>query len=383
MAMALKGLKVVEMAGLAPAPFCGMILADFGADVTRVDKTGVKFSQDSLARGKKSVAVNLKKPEGVEVVRKMCSRADVLIEPYRQGVMEKLGLGPDKLLRDNPRLIYSRLTGFGQSGPLAKKAGHDINYIAISGVLSKLGRKHENPYPPVNLLADFAGGGLTCALGILLALYERNISGKGQVIDANMVQGSAYVSTFIWSSMHRLPIWSGARGTNWLDGGSAFYGTYKTKDDKYVSVGPLEPQFYKDLLKGLGIDKSEIPQSTEFSVMEDRFAKEFLTKTREEWNEVFKDLDACYAPILEFHEAEEHEHNKEIGTFIKAADGHIEPAPAPRLSRTPGVGEVLDQPDVGQNTREELIKLGYTEIEIDKMIADDILYQFEDVKAKL
>lgn len=382
--MALRGVKVIEMAGLAPAPFCGMILADFGADVTRIDKAGATLIPDTLARGKKSVAVNLKRLEGADVVRKMCQKADVLIEPYRPGVMEKLGLGPDKLLKDNPRLIYSRLTGFGQSGPLAHKAGHDINYIATSGVLSMLGRRHEKPYPPINLVADFAGGGLTCALGILLALYERSVSGKGQVIDANMVQGSAYVSSFLFSTKHLMPvIWPGERGTNWLDGGSAFYGTYKTKDSKYMSVGSLEPQFYKALLKGLGLEKSEMPQSTDFKVMDFKFTEIFLTKTREEWTEIFKDLDACVMPVLEMDEAIEHPHNKDIGTFITASDGHMEPAPAPRLSRTPGVGVVQDQPEIGQHTVEELLKLGYSETDIKNMIENDILLQSDNMKSKL
>lgn len=382
--MALKGVKVIEMAGLAPAPFCGMILADFGADVTRIDRTGSPFNPDTMARGKKSVAINLKRLEGVDVVRKMCQKADVLIEPFRPGVMEKLGLGPDRLFKDNPRLIYSRLTGFGQSGPLANKAGHDINYIATSGILSMLGRQHEKPYPPINLLADFAGGGLTCALGVMLALYERTVSGKGQVIDSNMVQGSAYLSSFLFSTKQLRPvIWPGERGTNWLDGGAAFYGTYKTKDDKYVSLGALEPQFYRDLLKGLGIEKSEMPQSTDFKVMDSKFAEIFLTKTREEWTEVFKDLDACYTPVLEMNEAFEHQHNKEIGTFITAKGGHMEPAPAPRLSRTPGVGVVQDQPEVGQHTFEELLKLRYSETELKQMIKNGILQQSNNGKSKL
>lgn len=384
--MALKGVRVIEMAGLAPAPFCGMILSDFGASVTRIDRASAKgqpvYSLDTLSRGKKSVAVDLKKPEGVGVVQKLCSKADVIIEPFRKGVMEKLGLGPDKLMSENPRLVYARLTGFGQKGPLASKAGHDINYIAISGVLSQLGRKHENPYPPINLLADFAGGGLMCALGIAMALYERSHSGQGQVIDANMVNGSAYLSTFLWTSRD-IPIWQGKRGENNLDGGAAFYGTYKTKDEKYVSIGPLEPQFYAALLKGLGLSKEEMPQYTDAKIMENRFQEIFLTKTRDEWTDVFENLDACYAPILEMEEAQKYDHNIETEVFLTNENGKTEPAPAPKLSRTPGVSTLERRPKVGEHTMSVLLENGISKTDLERLLDNGIVFQNAENGAKL
>ncbi|KAG7164980.1 Alpha-methylacyl-CoA racemase-like [Homarus americanus] len=237
--MALRGVRVVEMAGLAPAPFCGMIMADFGASVIRIDKPNAP-DIDSLGRGKRSIIVDVKKPEGRNIVKKLCSNSDVLIEPFRRGVMEKIGLGPKELKEDNSRLIYARLTGFGQSGPYADMAGHDINFVAISGLLSMLGRKEGPPTPPINLLADFAGGGLMCALGITLALFERSKSDQGQVIDANMVDGAAYTGSWLYSSRD-MPLWCKPRGRNWLDSGAHFYDTYETSDGRYMAVGAVEP----------------------------------------------------------------------------------------------------------------------------------------------
>ena len=230
--MALRGLKVIELAGLAPAPVCGMILSDFGAQVIRVDKMGNGLNYDVTARGKRSIALNVKKPEGVDILRKLCQSADVLIEPFRPGVMERLGLGPGLLTQENPKLIYARLTGFGQTGPYKDMAGHDINYLALSGVLSCLGRKTENPLPPVNLLADFAGGSFTCAMGIMAALLERSSSGQGQVIDSCMVEGAAYVGSWLFAMGPH--VWGKPRGENILDSGTHFYETYKTKDGKYL-----------------------------------------------------------------------------------------------------------------------------------------------------
>ncbi|XP_076742731.1 alpha-methylacyl-CoA racemase isoform X2 [Maylandia zebra] len=246
--MALAGVRVIELAGLAPAPFCGMILADFGAKVIRVDRTKVPTSLDTQARGKRSVAINLKTTEGIALLRKLCIKSDVVLEPYRKGVMEKLDLGPHELLKENPRLIYARLTGYGQSGSYATVAGHDINYTAMSGLLSRLGRSGEKPYAPLNLLADFGGGGLTCALGIVLALLERTKSGKGQIIDASMVEGAAYMGSFLWKS-RSIGLWNRSRGENMLDSGAPFYDTYQTSDGQFMAVGAIEPQFYKQLLK--------------------------------------------------------------------------------------------------------------------------------------
>ncbi|XP_060070690.1 alpha-methylacyl-CoA racemase-like [Ylistrum balloti] len=369
--MALKGIRVVELAGLAPAPFCAMILADFGAKVVRVDRVKSQMGTDRLGRGKRSVAVDLKKKEGVEVVRKMCSKADVVIEPFRTGVMEKLGLGPDTLLSDNPRLVYARLTGFGQQGPWSARAGHDINYISLAGILGQLGRKGERPYPPINLVADFAGGGLTCAFGITMALFERSLSGNGQVIDSNMVEGSAYVGSWLWNS-RAMPIWGKERGDNVLDGGSAFYDTYETKDGKFVGVGALEPQFFNDLVKGLGLS-DEVSQFDDPVEMRQKFKEKFLTKTRDEWDVAFEGLDACYSPVLDYDEAPSHPHNVYNKSFLKDAKGRYSPAPAPRLSRTPGVDQVYPTPRIGEHTSEVLKEIGYSPSDISRFISEGVV----------
>ncbi|XP_064292169.1 alpha-methylacyl-CoA racemase isoform X2 [Plodia interpunctella] len=245
--MALKGIRVIEMMGLAPGPLCGSILADFGAAVTVIQK--IQPSPfDVMSNGKRMISVNLKSSEGISIVKKMCCNSDVFLDTFRPGVLEKIGLGPDILLNENPRLIYARLTGYGQDGYLKDKAGHDINYVAMSGILSLLRSKDRAPSPPLNLLADFAGGGVLCSLGIILALFERTKSGKGQIVDASMTDGLAYISSWIFRS-RKLPIWSGEPGTNALDGGMPFYKTYKTKDNKFMAVGALEPQFYSEFLK--------------------------------------------------------------------------------------------------------------------------------------
>jgi alpha-methylacyl-CoA racemase len=361
---ALSGIKVVEMAGLAPAPYCGMILADFGADVVRVDRVGAG-SMDTLARGKRSLAVNLKDPKGVETVLRLAENADVLLEPFRPGVMERLGLGPEVARKRNPRLVYARLTGYGQSGAYANMAGHDINYIAISGALSVIGRKGEKPLPPINLLGDFAGGGMTCALGITLALLERVQSGKGQVIDAAMVDGAAHLASFLFKFRSN-GMWKDDRGTNMLDTGAHFYDTYQTRDGKYVSVGAIEPQFYAALLEGLGLDAASLPHQmdqAQWPAMRERFTTLFATKTRDEWSAIFDGTDACVAPVLGLGEVAEHAHNKERNLLIGDADGKLEPAPAPRLSRTPGsVRRPI--PKVGEHTDTVLGEYGFAAAEI-------------------
>ncbi|XP_005092197.1 alpha-methylacyl-CoA racemase [Aplysia californica] len=364
--MALKGIKVIELAGLAPVPFCGMVLSDFGARVIRIDRpSGVSI--DRLARGKQSVSVNLKKEKGINVVKRLCQSADVLIEPFRPGVMEKLGLGPEELMKANTKLIYARLTGYGQTGAMALKAGHDINYIAMSGALSRFGRFGERPYPPVNIVGDFAGGGLSCALGILMALYERSVSGKGQMVDSSMVEGSAYIASFIDATNDML--FPKPRGKNWLDGGSAYYDTYQTKDGKYMAVGALEPQFYKDLLKGLGLEGSGTSQSDDQDQQRQLFSKIFATKTSEEWVEVFKDLDACVTPVLTPEEAADHPHNKERGLFIRGTVPELQGAPAPRLSRTGADGTERALPDCGANTVDVLLEHGFSETEINDLVS--------------
>ncbi|KAM4634030.1 alpha-methylacyl-CoA racemase [Polymixia lowei] len=382
--MALAGVRVIELAGLAPAPFCGMILADFGAKVIRVDRTRVAMAMDTQARGKRSVALNLKTSEGVAVLRKLCIQSDVVLEPYRKGVMEKLGLGPEELLRDNPRLIYARLTGYGQSGSYASAAGHDINYLAMSGLLSKLGRSGEKPYAPLNLVADFAGGGLTCAFGVVLALLERTMSGKGQIIDASMVEGAAYVGSFIWKS-RSIGMWDRCRGENMLDSGAPFYDTYQTSDGKYVAVGAIEPQFYKQLLKGLGLDAEDLPPQMNFSDWPELrriFTERFASKTQAEWLNVFEGTDACVTPVLSFDQVSSHPHNQQRRSFIKDLQGEESPRPAPILSRTPAEPCLANDPIIGEHTRLVLEEYGFRRAEIDQMLATGVV-ECNAAKAKL
>ena len=365
---ALQGIRVVEMAGLAPAPFCGMIRADVGADVVRVDRVGAG-SMDQLARGKRSLAVNLKSPDGVETVLRLAERADVLLEPYRPGVMERLGLGPEVATARNPRLVYARLTGFGQDGPYASMAGHDINYIALSGALSLIGRKGEVPLAPVNLLGDFAGGGMLCALGICLALLERHQSGKGQVVDAAMVDGAAYLASFVYK-FRNSGMWRDERGTNLLDSAAPFYDNYRTSEGQFMSVGAIEPQFYAALLKGLGLDAASLPQQMDQSKWpqtKQRFAALFAAKTRAEWCAIFDGTDACVAPILNLWEVADHPHTRARGVLLTDAQGKPEPAPAPRLSRTPGDGSRA-LPQVGADTRAILREYGFAEAEVSSLL---------------
>ncbi|XP_074138821.1 alpha-methylacyl-CoA racemase isoform X1 [Sminthopsis crassicaudata] len=373
-AMALQGVRVLELAGLAPGPHCGMILADFGAQVIRLDRLGHPGTT-WMARGKRSLALDLKRPAGAAVMRRLCRRMDVVMEPFRPGVMEKFGLGPEILLKDNPRLIYARLSGFGQVGRLSKVAGHDINFLALSGVLSKLGRSNETPYAPLNLLADFGGGSLTCALGIVLALYERTQSGKGQVIDANMVEGTAYLSSFLWHSK-KLGFWSQPRGKNILDSGAPFYETYRTSDGKFMAVGAIEPQFYALLIKGLGLNGDELPNQLSISDWEEtkkKFADTFAKKTQAEWCKIFDGTDACVTPILSLEEAALNEHNQERGTFFTDEQHNVSPRPAPLLSRTPAVPSTKRDALGGEHTKEILQEFGFSEDEINQLNSDKVI----------
>ncbi|KAM7148486.1 alpha-methylacyl-CoA racemase [Molossus nigricans] len=373
--MALRGISVVELAGLAPGPLCGMILADFGARVVRVDRPGALGDVSHLSRGKRSLAVDLKTPQGAAVVRRLCARADVVLEPFRQGVMEKLQLSPEILLRKNPRLIYARLSGFGQSGRFSRVAGHDINYLALSGVLSKIGRDGENPYAPLNLLADFGGGSLMCALGIMMALFERTRSGKGQVIDASMVEGTAYLSSFLWKT-ENLGLWKQPRGKNLLDGGAPFYTTYRTADGEFMAVGALEPQFYKLLIKGLGLKSDELPDQmsmTHWPEMKEKFADIFAKKTKAEWCQIFDGTDACVTPVLTFEEVTHHDHNKERGSFITDKEQGVSPRPAPLLSSTPAVPSLERDPFIGEHTEEILTEFGFNQEEIDQLYSDKVI----------
>jgi len=371
--MALKGIRVIEIAGLAPVPFCGMILADYGADVIRIDKVEAD-SVGTLGNGKKSVALDLKQSKGCEILRKLVKTSDVLIEPFRPGVMERLGLGPNVLMSENQRLVYARLSGYGQEGPWALKAGHDINYLSISGVLHNLCWSGSGPTPPINLAADFGGGGLTCALGIFAALLQRHKSGRGQVVDTSMSRGAAYLSSWIFRGRN-MGIWGNSPGHNFLDGGSFFYNVYKTKDDRWMSVGALEPKFYFNLLKGLNISPEDLPQFTEFSVGKEKLSEAFKQKTQAEWAKIFEGLDACVTPILSPEEAVAHPHNKSQNAFLTSNDGCVAPTPEPRLSETPSTS-LADQkePSLGQHTLSVLLECGYHAEEALKLHKDKVIY---------
>jgi len=368
----LDGIKVVEMAGLAPSPYCGMILADFGADVVVVDRPtkGMPeipnvMTKNPFDRGKRSIRINLKTTEGLGILRRMIRGADVLIEPYRPGVMEGLGLGPPEALALNPKLVYARLTGWGQDGPYARLAGHDINYIALSGALSLFRRKGERPLPPCNILGDFAGGGMLCGLGILLALIEREKSGKGQVIDAAMVDGATHLLTYFFGLLAH-GLMKSDIGTNMLDGGAPYYQTYETADGKFMAVGAIEARFYELLIEGLGLDPSSLPPQNDqarWPELTARFAEVFRTRTRDEWTAIFEGKDACVAPVLDLHEVSFHPHNRVRGP-ITTLDNVSQPAPAPRLSRTPGAATKAGAPR-GAETREILEAFGYTQGEVE------------------
>ncbi|XP_058916824.1 alpha-methylacyl-CoA racemase [Kogia breviceps] len=373
--MALQGILVVELAGLAPGPFCGMVLADFGAQVVRVDRPGARGDLSRMARGKRSLAVDLKRPRGAAVLRSLCARADVMLESFRPGVMEKLQLSPEILQRENPKLIYARLSGFGQSGRFSRVAGHDINYLALSGVLSRIGRSGEAPYAPLNLLADFGGGGLMCTLGILMALFERTRSGKGQVIDANMVEGTAYLGSFLWKTQ-QTGLWGQPRGQNMLDGGAPFYTTYRTADGGFMAVGALEPQFYELLLKGLGLKSDELPSQmsiTDWPEMKKKFADIFAKKTKAEWCQIFDGTDACVTPVLTFEEVTHCGHHKDRGSFLIDREQGVSPRPAPQLSSTPAVPSSERDPFVGEHTEEILKEFGFSQEEISQLKSDKII----------
>jgi len=337
----LEGIRVVELQGIGPGPFCGMMLADMGAEIIRIDRAASvgrdATPADVLARGRKSIGVDLKNPDGVETVLKLIETADVLIEGFRPGVTERLGLGPDECLARNPKLVYGRMTGWGQTGSMAPAAGHDINYIALSGTLHAIGEKGGNPVPPLNLVGDFGGGGMLLAFGIAAALVEVSRSGQGQVIDAAMTDGSALLMNAIFGMMNS-GRWSHERGTNMLDGGAHFYGTYETKDGKHISLGSIEPQFYALLLEKTGLaEDTSLPKqmSTEdWPALRSKLESVIREKTRDEWDEIMLGTDICYAPVLNFDEAYEHQHNAGRQTFVESS-GIKQAAPAPRFSRTP------------------------------------------------
>ena len=372
MAGPLDGIKILEIAGIGPGPFCAMMLSDMGAEVVRIDRADrvpESFPDsphgDLLNRGRRNIGVNLKSAEGVETVLKLVEQADAIIEGFRPGVMERLGLGPDVCLERNPKLIYGRMTGFGQEGPLANAAGHDINYIALAGALEPIGRKGEAPLPPLNLVGDFGGGGMLLAYGVVCGLVERQQSGKGQVIDAAMVDGAAVLMTMI-HSFRAMGGWNDERGTNLLDTGAHFYDTYETSDGLYVSVGSIEPQFYALLVEHSGLGEGrELPHQmdrAQWPALKEEIATIFKTKTRDEWCEIMEGTDVCFAPVLSLGEAPKHPHNELRETFIER-DGVTQPAPAPRFSRTePEVSRSPAYP--GQHTREVLADWGFSAEEV-------------------
>ncbi|MBE2316076.1 CoA transferase [Solirubrobacter sp. CPCC 204708] len=331
----LHGVKVIEIASIGPGPFAAMLLADLGADVVRIDRAGGagnplgEGAWNFMHRGRRSAAVDLKHADGRELILRLCERTDALIEGFRPGVMERLGLGPDTVAARNPRLVYGRMTGYGQDGPMAHVAGHDINYIAIAGVLGAMGRTGERPPIPLNLVADFGGGGMLLALGVVSAVLEARTSGQGQVVDAAMVEGSALLAT-MFHAMRAAGLWSDTPGTNLLDSGAPFYEVYATSDGGHVAVGALEPQFYATLLRLLELEDMPQWERARWPEYKQRFAAVFATRTRDEWAARLEGEDACATAVLALHEAPHHPHNVARGTFTDFG-----PAPAPRFSRTP------------------------------------------------
>jgi alpha-methylacyl-CoA racemase len=334
----LAGIRVVELAGIGPGPFAAMLLADLGAEVLRVDRPASSRPAwpTVLARGRRSVVVDLKHPDGAGLVLDLVASAAALVEGFRPGVAERLGIGPDACLARNPRLVYGRVTGWGQEGPWRLAAGHDIDYVAVAGALHPIGQAGGPPVPPLNLVGDFGGGGMLLALGVVAALVEAGRSGRGQVVDAAMVDGAALLTT----QFHELlaaGLWREERGANLLDGGAPFYGVYETADGRHLAVGALEPEFFAELLRRLGLDAGDLPDQLDrdgWPVLRERLAGLFRTRTRDQWCELLAGTDACVAPVLGLGEAPAHPHNRARGTFVEVG-GVTQPAPAPRFSRTP------------------------------------------------
>lgn len=370
-------MRVVEIAGIGPGPFAAMLLADMGADVLRVDRAGsvTPTSDDApppldlLNRGRRSVGVDLKHEGGAEVVLRLVEQADALIEGFRPGVAERLGIGPDECLARNGRLVYGRMTGWGQEGPLADAAGHDLNYIALAGALHPIGRAGSPPPPPLNLVGDFGGGALYLAFGIVCGVLEAKSSGRGQVVDTAMVDGAAHLTT-MFHSMRAMGFWSESRESNLLDGGAPFYDTYETSDGQFVSIASLEPKFYAELRRLVGLEEDEWAAQMDRSrwpEMKVRLAEVIKQRTREEWGALLEGTDACFAPVLSLSEAPLHPHNRQRGTFTEVA-GITQPAPAPRFSRTPGA---ISSPPAhpGQHTAAALTDWGFSADELAELKA--------------
>ena len=375
----LSGFKIVEMAGIGPAPMCAMLLADMGADVLCIDRTTdsglgipVNAKYDLLRRGRRSVALDLKRPEAVETVLRLVQQADALIEGFRPGVMERLGLGPDVCLARNRRLVYGRMTGWGQEGPLAQASGHDINYIALVGVLHAIGRKDQTPVPPLNLVGDFGGGALYLALGVVAALLEREKSGQGQVVDSAMIDGAASLMTLMFG-LHAAGRWVEHRGENLLDTGAPFYEVYETSDGKYIAIGSLEPKFYRELLRLTGLENEKLPaqhDASSWPMVKQRLVAIFRGKTRDEWCRIMEGSEVCFAPVLTMSEAPAHPHNQHRGTFVEE-HGVVQPTPAPRFSRTPSA--IQRPPSApGADTEAALHDWGFSVEEVQRLLKAEV-----------
>ena len=364
----LNGFKIIELAGIGPGPFCGMMLADMGAEVIRVERIGAaqatQAPKDVLTRSRRSIALDLKSPEGVETVLRLVEKADGLIEGFRPGVTERLGLGPEHCHGRNPRLVYGRMTGWGQEGPMAQAAGHDINYIALAGALHAIGRPGERPVPPLNLVGDFGGGGMLLAYGMVCGLLEVTKSNQGQVIDAAMVDGAAALMAMFYS-MSASGAFDTQRGTNLLDGGAHFYDTYETADGEHISIGSIEPQFYALLMEKAGLDPDYFQPQMErgrWVELKAKLTEVFLSKTQAQWCEIMEGSDVCFAPVLDLIDAAEHPHNKAREVY-QTVGGMLQPSPAPRFSRTPA-GAVQAPRVPGEDSADVLSDFGLSAEEI-------------------
>ena len=376
----LSGYRIVEFAGIGPAPMAAMLLSDMGAEVLRIDRVEeshlgilMEYRYNLLCRGRRSVSIDLKHGEGREAALRLIAGSHALIEGFRPGVMERLGLGPDDCLARNPSLVYGRVTGWGQDGPLAQAAGHDINYIALTGALHGIGERNGPPAPPLNLVGDFGGGGVYLALGLVAGMLETKTSGKGQVIDAAMVDGAASQMTYVYG-LRAGGQWTDGRAENTLDGGAPNYRAYETRDGAYIAIGPVEPKFWAGLLRKIGAaeeDLHTLEDRSEWPRMGKRLAQIFRTRTREEWRQLLEGSDVCFAPVLDMGEAPLHPHNRERHTFVEV-EGVPQPAPAPRFSRTPS--RIQRSPaKPGEHTRDGLKDWGFSEAELDRLQKEGVI----------
>lgn len=373
----LQGIRILELAGIGPGPFCGMMLADMGAEIIRIERPGGNPTSANwhsvLFRNRRTLALDLKHPEAAAVILRMCGQADAIFEGFRPGVAERLGVGPEACMSSNARLVYGRMTGWGQTGPLAQAAGHDINYISLSGALHAIGRKDERPVPPLNLVGDFGGGGMMLAFGLVCAILEATRKGKGQIVDSSMVEGSAALMAMFFS-MRNEGSYNGLRGSNLLDTGAPFYEVYETRDGGYMAVGCIEPQFHALFLAGLGIDPAAYGEQLDRSRwpgQRTQLAETFRQKTRDEWAAIFEGSDACVSTVLDMNEAQRHSHNLARGSFVDVA-GHMQPAPTPRFSRTvPPTPKPAGA--VGEDSEIVLRDYGFQAAEIEKLKANKVI----------